>query len=152
MRPIPFDVVIAPPRNVRAARGLVAPSRTTIPELCASAGIPLRVTSATWQPVILHAGTDHFRTENASCVGVGRWKQADRTQALRALEVLAHGFHDYAARECICGRGFFVPPARLGRPPLGRSAMTAAERMRKMREARARARPSRVTASRQGRA
>ena len=60
MRPIPFDVTVAPPRNVRATRGLIVRARTTIPELCARAGVALRVTSASWQTVVLHAGTEHW--------------------------------------------------------------------------------------------
>lgn len=133
MRSIPLDPTITPPRNVRTVSGLVALARTTIPQLCALAGIRQRVTSGAWNPIVLHAGAEHFRGSRTSYVGVGAAKRSDRVQALRALEVLAHGFHDYAARECVCGQGLFAAPARRGRPPIGSRAMTAKERMRRMR-------------------
>jgi len=133
MRPIVLDPCISSPRNVRVARDLKSVSYTTVPELCSRAGIPLKVTMASWHKVILHAGTEHLRTPVASCVGVGKVRGSKRTKALRALEILAHGFHDYAARECVCSRGLFAAPARIGRPLVGSEPMTAKERMRRMR-------------------
>lgn len=138
MRPLPLDPSILAPRNVRDGKGLSVLARTTIPELCAAAKIPLRVTSTRWNQVVLHTGTQHLRAplSSTSFVGVGEGKASPHVRALRVLEVLAYGFHDYAARECVCGQGFFVAPKRRGRPAIGRRAMEPKERMRKMRASR----------------
>jgi hypothetical protein len=36
--------------------------------------------------------------------------QNKRERALRILEILAYGFFDYAARECLIGKDYFIPP------------------------------------------
>jgi hypothetical protein len=87
--------------------------------------------------IICIAGNDHFAIGRDYFVGVGsEWKVGENV-ALRVLEVLAHGFHDYAARECICQKKLFAPPKRQGRPPKGVRAQTARERMAAMRARRA---------------
>lgn len=119
----------AAPAAVRAA---------TLDELCRAAGIPCRVTIGEPTVIELHVGNDHYRYPGAYLVGIGArlGKKIDRITALRILEILAYGFFDYGARECICGRGLFVAVLPVGRPPrLGRAA-SAAERMRAMRRRR----------------
>ena len=111
-------------------------ARVTLRELCALAGIPVRATSAHTPRIFLHRHGTSYRSEGAYHVGLGRPRFSGRRDALRVLEILAHGFHDYAARETVCGRGLFVPPRLRGRPPLHGRPMTAAERMRRMRAAR----------------
>jgi hypothetical protein len=90
-------------------------AKTTLGKLCTMAKIPLRV-SRPDKTVICIAGGEHFVTNKRYYVGVGsRWRKT-RTAALKVLEVLAHGFHDYTARECVCNRGLFAIPKRRGRP------------------------------------
>lgn len=52
--------------------------------------------------------------------------------ALSALEILAYGFLDYAARETVHGRGLFLPVKGRGRKAGGK-ALSGAERMRRWR-------------------
>jgi hypothetical protein len=105
-------------------------------ELCDAAEIPLRVTGDCGASIIVHIGTQHFHSKNTLYVGVKNcWHLDDKTRALRILEILAYSFHDYAVRESVCGRGLFCVEPRKGRPPLRGKAMSAKERMRKMRAA-----------------
>lgn len=131
--PIPYSLSISPPLPLAAndARpGEIA--RVTLNELCGQAGVPVRVaTDVPEVTIVLHKGTFHFRSPGFAYIGIGDF--SDREQALRVLEVLAHGFHDYAARECVCGRGLFCAPTKRGRPSLTGRAMSAKERMRKHR-------------------
>jgi hypothetical protein len=131
---ITADFMILGPQN-RTPHGLTILARTTLRRLCAEAGIPCRITGgpSELRRIVLHTGTDHFLTPTVTYVGLGKHRARDPVRALRALEILAHGFHDYGARECVCGRGLFVAPTRTGRPRLGPQAMSAAERMRNMR-------------------
>jgi hypothetical protein len=82
-------------------------------------------------------GDDHFSVGRDYFVGVGSGWRATPTAALRVLEVLAHSFHDYAARECVCGKGLFSVPKRQGRPLKGVRAQTPSERVAAMRARRA---------------
>lgn len=132
---IPFTPFIAAPRvlleSERRPREIASFS---VAELCALAQLPNRITGGPAVRVVLHSGSDHFRAPRASYVGIGRSKfRPDRVSAIQVLEVLAHGFHEYAARENLRGRDLFQPPRRPGRPPLGARAMSPAERMRRMR-------------------
>lgn len=135
-RPLPFTPFIAPPRVLFSdARPPAHVATLTIEELCSLAGIPGRVTSPHAPRVFLHAGHDHFRSRAGCYVGIGarRFSRRSPEASLRVLEILAHGFHEYAARENLRDRGLFVPPSRKGRPALIGRRMTAAERMRRMR-------------------
>jgi hypothetical protein len=60
----------------------------------------------------VYFGRQQIRTQQADAVGVPVRDLESPEAALRALEALAHSFHDHAARACVCGRGFFVAPAR----------------------------------------
>lgn len=109
-------------------------------ELCARAHVKLRV-SQVRREITCVRGAQSFQTSDRQLVGgAARWP-LKRTDALRVLETLAHGFHDYAARECICGRKLFVPPRRHGRPSEGVRAKTARERMAAMRKRQRESRP-----------
>ena len=138
-RELPYRPFIAAPEVIAdSTEPPAAVAVLSIPDLCGLAGVPLRVTSPHMPRVVLHRGTVHYRGDAALYVGIGRPRFSKRAQdAMRVLEVLAHGFHDYASRESICGRGFFTAPKSRGRPPIGGRRMTAAERMRRMRARRA---------------
>ena len=101
-------------------------------ELCAIAGVNLRVTEAP-REIVCVRGQQSFQIEGRQLVGGAAGWPLTRADALRVLETLAHGLHDYAARECICGRKLFSPPGRQGRPTEGVRARTASERMAAMR-------------------
>jgi hypothetical protein len=116
--------------DVRPPRALY---RTSINELCKKASVAMRVSGSKRRVVVCAVGDTHMYTDDAYYVGVGDAWAPSRTSALRVLEVLAYGFHDYVARECACGRGLFVPPKPMGRPLKGRRPMTGAERMAAMR-------------------
>ena len=138
MKPISLNPDIRAPLVVPFGR--LAPkvlAWVTLGELCDLAGIPLRVSGGSDRRIACIAGTDHQLVAARDCyVAVGNAWSPSRTAALRVLEVLAHGFHDYAARECVCGRGLFVASARRGRPTVGAKPMSARERMARMRSKR----------------
>lgn len=110
----------------------------TLRELCTTALIQKRVTESDPPRILFHAGRDHYRMPGEYFVGIGRTNTSlTKIRALRVLEVLAYGFLDYGARECVCDRGLFFAAKPRGRPALsGGRAMTPAERMRTMRERR----------------
>ena len=88
-------------------------ARPSLAELCALAKIPLRGTGA-YSVIAVCRGETHFRgrpVEGAPMyyAAYERWCE-DRTSALRVLEILAHSFHDYGARECICPLRLFCAP------------------------------------------
>lgn len=135
---IPFTALIPAPRIRSAKTDLPRVlGRVGLSELCAIAGIRCQVSGGERRSITCVAGSDHFLVDRAYYVGVGDEWTATPTAALRVLEVLAHGFHDYAARECVCGKGLFSVPKRQGRPPKGPRAQTARERMAAMRVRRA---------------
>lgn len=101
-------------------------------DLCALANVKLRVTEAP-REIVCVRGEQSFLIENRRLVGGAMKWPLTRTDALRVLETLAHGLHDYAARECICGRKMFSAPARRGRPAEGVRAKTPRERVAEMR-------------------
>lgn len=85
----------------------------TLREWCDRAGIALRVTGGPAPQIALWNGPGHARTVSDQLVPVylldrHLLPQDTRGQAFRALEVLAFGFNDYAARETMCGRGYFA--------------------------------------------
>jgi hypothetical protein len=135
---IPFSPLIPAPRVRNADDDLPhVLKRVELSELCAIAGIPCRVSGGEDRSIACVVGREHFSVGRDYIVGVGGEWRATPTAALRVLEVLAHGFHDYAARECVCGKGLFSVPKRQGRPPDGPRAKTARERMAAMRARRA---------------
>ena len=126
--------------KIRAPRVLIAGTRppqalarTSVGDLCKAANVSMRVSGSQRRKIVCTTGDEHLYTGDTYYVGVGDTWKLSRTSALRVLEVLAYGFHDYVARECVCGRGLFVPPKPPGRPLAGPRAKTAAERMAAMR-------------------
>lgn len=81
--------------------------RSTVPDLCRRAGIIVQAT--TDRPVVVFHGRRSIRTPGADYVAVP-CSPRSREGALRALEALAHAFHDPCARHCVCKRGYFCPP------------------------------------------
>jgi len=135
MKPVALTPLIPAPLTGAAKRDLPRTvATTTLAALCAGAGIDMRVTGGdSRNPVHCILGEAHFICGGKLYVGIGQSWKNDRADCLRVMEVLAHSFHDYAARECVCGRGLFCAPKRVGRPPNGTKAMSAAERMARMR-------------------
>jgi len=139
MKPIACVVMIPSPRVLPEHAAPPGPvlSTFTIGQLCKLARVPMRVSGGEDVKVVCIEAKDHFfGSDGVYYVGVAT-RPRTRVGALRVLEVLAHGFHDYASRECICGRGLFAAPTgRRGRPRLGALPMTARERMAAMRSRR----------------
>jgi len=81
--------------------------RSTVPNLCRRAGIAVQ--ASTDRPVVVVRGWRSFRTPALDLVAVP-CSPRSAEGALRALEILAHAFHDPCARHCVCGRGYFCAP------------------------------------------
>jgi len=90
-------------------------SCTSVEALCAVAGIPYRVSDGNQPLVVMWDGPGHSYTisdNGRRVLAVDRHglPRGRRERALRILEILAYGFFDYAARESIVGRDYFIPP------------------------------------------
>ena len=87
---------------------------TSIRELCTAAGMPYRYTGSTVPRVGLSKGLGNMRSVDAVnrrvlVVDVEQFHaETPHERSLRIIEVLAHSFHEYAARECV--RGLFAFP------------------------------------------
>lgn len=95
---------------------LASPQEGTISELCRRAGIRCRVTGGPEVGVVLWDGPGHGITQSdhhrrVYAVDRGKLPPNDPDRSLRILEVVAYGCFDYAARESVCGRGYFVAPS-----------------------------------------
>jgi hypothetical protein len=93
-------------------RVLAQPQVGTISELCRRAGIRCRVTGGPQARIVLWDGPGHGRTRTLRyatvyAVDQGKLPPDDPERSMRILEVLAFGCLDYAARESVCGRGYF---------------------------------------------
>jgi hypothetical protein len=94
-------------------RVLALPQVGTVSELCRRADIRYRVTGGPQVRVVLWDGPGHGRTRTLRygtvyAVDQGKLPPDDPERSMRILEVLAFGFLDYAVRETVCGRGYFV--------------------------------------------
>jgi hypothetical protein len=134
---IPMNPLIPAPRMCTADKLPRVIGHTTLANLCETAKVRPYVSGGEVRSIVCVAGSGHFLIGRDYFVGVGDSWKSNRTAALRVLEVLAHGFHDYAARECVCRKKLFSLPKRQGRPPAGPRAKTARERMAAMRARRA---------------
>ena len=132
--------MIPPNLNILPARvaGVYSGPVTTIKELCAQADIPYKYLGGELPFAGISSGTGNLRAvdERNHRVLVVDEEQftahLPAERALRILEVLAHSFHEYAARECV--RGLFgYSPAVDFADPRDTSSMTAAERKAKQR-------------------
>jgi hypothetical protein len=83
--------------------------KTSVPDLCRRAGIPVRATVA--REIYIYRGRRKIRTPLYDLIGVPASPRS-RDGALRALESLAYSFFDHFARYCVCGRGLFFAPVR----------------------------------------
>lgn len=101
--PIPMHSV-PPPAIRRSVKVPPAALRTTVPDLCRRAGISVQAT--TDRPIVVVRGRRSIHTPALDLVAVS-CSPRSAEGALRALEILAHGFHDHCARYCVCGRGYF---------------------------------------------
>lgn len=109
--PIPLWIWIEPVQYRREIpRDLGAHLITDLADLCQRAGISLRATVPT-RTIYVRSHSEQIRTPSADVVGVPESDLQGRRAALRALEALAHSFHDHGARACVCGRGLFTPPS-----------------------------------------
>lgn len=88
----------------------------TVAEWCGQAHIPFRVTGGPVRKARLcpdlptHAWTV-TETDGLVYLVAGPCLPESTnpaTEALRVLEVLAYGFHDYGARESVCHKGLFA--------------------------------------------
>jgi len=110
MKPLPALVFIDAPRYRPVGWRPASRGRfTTLADLCKEAKIPLRATAPP-RSIYVYCGTQQVRTPDIDFVGVPTKRLRGPTAALRALEALAHSFHDHAARHCVCGCGLFGPP------------------------------------------
>lgn len=98
-------------------RVLALPQLGTVSELCRRGDIRCRVTGGREAQVVLWNGPGHGITQSAQyrtvfAVDRAKLPPDNPERSLRILEILAYGCFDYAARESVCGRGFFVVGAR----------------------------------------
>jgi hypothetical protein len=97
---------------------------TTLRDLCSVAGIPYRYIGGNLPYIGFSRGSGNLRAIDAKnhrvlVVDLAQLAATTRDeQAIRIIEVLAHSFHEYAAREC--ARGLFGLPktsSLTGGPP-----------------------------------
>lgn len=93
-----------PPQDISVA--------VTVESLCKKAGIRYRVTGGRNALIVIDDETDHHVRsiiDGALVYIVGGLLMpiSDPERSARILEVVAHAFHDYAARECLCFKGIF---------------------------------------------
>ena len=124
--------VIAPPLIGRSrAKVLQGRSTSTVRAICARASVRCRVFGGPSIVVIYRRAGGHgytFDDEGVRHYVIDRslLPQRDPERAVRELELLAYVFHDYAARETVCGRGIFVYPVG---PEHGRAWLAAIGRL-----------------------
>lgn len=133
----PIPVFIAPPTPVRAETWRAQVKNQAFlryQELLALAGIPGRVSGPVLQRRIYFDDSGSSLKPVGGCPDVLVSLAAPQTpgQARKVLGILAYGFLDYAAREAVCGRGYFRAASRPGRPRTGKAA-SGKERTRKAR-------------------
>lgn len=112
MQPLPIQITIPAPifHDGAIPDGL----SYTVAGWCERAGIPFRVTGGPLREARLcaslprHAWTTTTRGDLVYLVAAAYLPESPdpATESLRVLEVLAHGFHDYGARESLCHKGF----------------------------------------------
>ena len=91
--------MIAPPKiAVSPPHRKDYPHLTDFVRLCEAAGIPSRVTGGDPLRLALGPAQENIRYNSIRYVGLGQdFAKPAREKALRALEILAHAFHEYAA-------------------------------------------------------
>lgn len=79
---------------------------TSLEKLCKQAEIPLCVTAPP-RKLLVYFGSEQIRTKDFDLIGIPVNDLTSKEAAFRALEALAHSFHDHVARACVCGKGYF---------------------------------------------
>jgi hypothetical protein len=132
--------MITPNVNIGPARvgGIYSGPVTTIEELCTQAGIPYKYFGGDLPFAGCSSGSGNLRAvdeRNHRVLVVDEEQFTSDTPAersLRILEILAHSFHEYAARECVRGLfGYSTSAESTERRDT--SSMTAAERKARQR-------------------
>lgn len=87
----------------------------TVEEVCLEAVVRCRVTGGPTLHLVLWNAPFHGYTVDRDgmtlyAVSKAGLPQRKQQRALKILEILAYGFHDYIARESVCGRGFYICP------------------------------------------
>lgn len=108
---IPFQIWLKPVRYRKQVSFIGRTHKTSLRELCVQAGILVRATVPK-RDIFVYTGTAQYRTPHADYVGVPVKRLTGPVAALRALEALAHSFHDHAARACVCKRNLFCIPTK----------------------------------------
>lgn len=115
--PCAADLSIPAPLPLRGEERMQALRlrKRNVRDYCEEACIRCRVTGGIVPLVVLWNSNFHGYTVNedgiplyaVSKIGLPQRKQQ---HALRVMEILAYGFHDYIARETVCERGYFIYP------------------------------------------
>jgi hypothetical protein len=131
MIPPNFDILPA-----RVASDPFLGQTTTLRELCETAGIPYRYIGGSLPFIGLSRCSGNLRAVDMNnhrvlVVDLAQFSASTREEeALRIIEVLAHSFHEYAARECARGLfGFSRTSSRTDAP----TTLTPAQRKAKQR-------------------
>jgi hypothetical protein len=108
--PAPATLSVAQTEEFLRTAQHVATSRSSLIE---RAGVRPAVSGGEDPRIYLIPGNRHLRLSNGDlAIGMARaesLQMSDEQRARYALEVLAHGFHDYASRECVRRFIRFVP-------------------------------------------
>jgi hypothetical protein len=109
--PAPATLSVAETEEfLRTVSGHIATNRSSLIE---RAGVRSAVSGVEETRIYLIPGNRHLRLSNGDlAIGMARAESlgmSDEQRARYALEVLAHGFHDYAVRECVRRFIRFVP-------------------------------------------
>ncbi|MGK9452564.1 hypothetical protein ACSSZE_15100 [Acidithiobacillus caldus] len=108
----PMNIDTPAPIVIREAIHNRVEERKSISELCQEAGVRLRVEDPeAYRPRIL---VDNelptawaWGEDERTLLVINRRDIPPDFPSLRILEILAYGFHDYVARECLCHQGYF---------------------------------------------
>ena len=84
----------------------------TLDELCTQAGIKNMVTGGPKKIWIVDETIElNYKTGKECIIGLLKYAnlpEKSPEKAMRIIEIMAFGFHDYAARECVCFKKIFI--------------------------------------------
>ena len=85
---------------------------TTLKDMCNKADIKIRITTNLTVNYYYGFHTDiHYGHSSGIYAGANAIKHLPEKEFnMRLLEIFAFSFFDLGARECICRKGFFIPP------------------------------------------
>lgn len=109
--PLQFEFV-EPPTYKASVDSEVMP--VTLKNLCLVAGIQYRFICEIENNWFIDETTNqHFKTKQGNIIGISKFiQEPEPIKAMRIIEIMAYSFFDYAARECVCGKGYFGAPER----------------------------------------